>query len=150
MKNRVLIGTVTLEKDLIMLNTSYQYAASFEELNIPKGEYQIWADESDLHRRKDGHLYADSMFIEYKGTFTRGNVGNKIGSNSEYRPFLSGYNIAQWFLNKHNYLEKEWWAKEFILDNSWTIIVDDFISFDGSRVMMLDIVLKDNAELKYL
>lgn len=151
MKNRVLIGTVTLEKDLIMLNTSFQYAASFEELKVQKGVYQIYSYESEFVKRKNGEIILDMAFIEYHGTVTRGNVGNNPGDQACYAPYIRDYDLAEYVLTKHNLLEKEWWAKTYRIDDAWEIYVEDFISiFDNERKISIGIRRKPGTELKYL
>ena len=150
MKNRIMIGKVILEKDAIMMNTSFQYAASFEELKVPAGEYLIYTYFDDLTIRHE-KIYVDCAYTEYKGTVTRGNVGNSIGSEGEYHPYHYSYSLADCFLHEHNMIEKDFWNKRYILDDAWKLVIDEVESpIDEQRGFLLGIISNPGHEYKYI
>lgn len=142
MVRRVLVGTVTLERDTVMYNLEFQYAASFEQLKIAKGEYPIYAREDDLITR-NGETELRTGYIGYEGIVLAGNVGNKPGERSKYHPYIRGYELADRFVNGYGYYNKIDRA-DYALRPEWGIKLDDYVSsIDGRRKFSHDIVLTD-------
>ena len=75
---KITIGTIKLDRDTEMTNTQFSYAADFETLIVPKGEYTIYADSADLEIR-NGRVYLGwRNYIGYEGTVKAGNVGDRV------------------------------------------------------------------------
>lgn len=145
MAKKVLIGTVTLEKDVVMYNNQFQYTASFEELKVEKGTYPIYTYEDEY---RDGRLHG--AYLGFEGTVVAGNIGNKVGSHSRYDQYWYGYSLADCFIDGYDYVEKII-RREFELRPEWGIKLDDFVSsFDSKRCFVKSIVRKDGAELTYM
>ena len=149
MEKRVLIGTVSLNHEKVMTNLQFQYAASFEELLVPEGEYPITAYEGDLVTRNGVTALGWRNYIEFEGTVIRGNVGGKPGDKTSYCPMEYDYDLAELFLKGHTYSDGV--LSTFSLRPEWDIVIHDFISdFDGQRKFVLGIRLKDGADLPYM
>lgn len=148
----ILIGTITLEKDVVMYNNQFQYAASFEQLMIPAGEYPVYAREDGLDTRR-GRTEVKDGYIGFEGTVLAGNVGGKPGEPSSYHQMWYGYNLAECFLNGHDYNNNVRYdvRRDWVLRPEWGLDITDFNSgIDGRRLFSLNIALKDGAELTYL
>lgn len=149
MSKKILLGTIALERDTVLMNTSFQYAASFEELKVEKGEYPIYTYASDLRKTRDGILEVDCAYFGFEGTVLRGNVGGKPGDHTYYSTYVRGYDLAQYVLDGHKYFNKIDRAT-IELRAEWELKVSDFISsYDNKRVFCLDVVLKEDAEIEY-
>lgn len=140
----VLIGTVTLEKDQVMCNTQFQYAASFEELLVPKGEYPVYAYEGDLNRNRGDVSLGWRNYIGYEGTVLRGNIGNKIGDRSRYDLMVYDYTLAEHFLKRHGYWDLIRYDNrmEWKLDPHWTLKLEEW-EYEGKRKFSVRVVRKD-------
>lgn len=147
---RILLGTVTLEKDVVMYNNQFQYAASFEQLNVPKGEYPIYTYESNLKKR-DGKIGLGYLnFLGFEGTVLSGNIGNKPGDHSYYHLCTYEYMLADHFLEGYDYYDKIIRAT-YELRPEWGIELHDFVSsFDGKRCFTKNLFLKEGYELTYM
>ena len=149
---KVLIGTVTLEHDVIMENREFQYAASFEQLEVKAGEYPIYAYESDLNWRKDGTKELGwRNYIGYEGTIISSNVGGKKGDHGYYHTHIYDYQLAEYFTEGHMvpYGAATW--RYFDLRPEWNIRVHDWWSdFDNKRKFSLDVVLEHPENITYL
>lgn len=149
MDKQILLGTITLEQDTVMMNLSFQYAASFEELTVPKGEYPIYTYASDMRTDKNGVKEVGCAYYGFKGIVLRGNVGGKPGETTYYSPYQRGYSLAEELISGHVYFNKIDRA-DLELRPEWGIEISDFISsFDNKRCFSLGIVLKDGAEITY-
>ena len=149
MSEKILLGTITLERDTVLMNTSFQYAASFEELKAEKGEYPIYTYVRDLRKTRDGKLEVEDAFFGFEGTVLRGNVGGKPGDHTYYSPYVRGYDLAQYVLDGYTYFNKIDRAT-IELRPEWELKLNDFISsYDNRRVFCLDVVLKDGAEIEH-
>jgi hypothetical protein len=150
MSKKVLIGSVILERDTVFHNNEFQYAASFEELKVPKGEYPVYAYESEVVKRGDRTIIARGGYIGFEGTVLSGNIGNKPGEHSSYHPFSYDFMLADHFVEGHSYYNKIDRA-EWVLRPEWGIVLNDNISsFDGKRYFTKDIFLKDGCEVTYM
>lgn len=147
---KVLLGTITLERDVVMYNNQFQYAASFEQLNVPKGEYPIYTYESNLKKDKDGKVRLGYLnFLGFEGTVLSGNIGNKPGDHSRYDLCVYEYTLADYFLDGYDYYNKIIRA-EYVLRPEWGIELHDFVSsFDGKRCFVKALYLKDGEEPTY-
>lgn len=148
----ILIGTITLEKDVVMYNNQFQYAASFEQLNVPAGEYPVYALECGLETRR-GRTEVKDAYIGFEGTVLAGNIGGKPGEHSSYHQPWYGYNMAENFLQGHDYNNAIHYdvRREWTLRPEWGLEISDFNScIDGKRLFSLSIALKDGAELTYM
>lgn len=148
---KVIIGYVTLPKDTEMHNNQFEYAASFEHLLVPAGKYPIYAYAKDLDRSRGYVRLGWRNYVGYEGTVIASNVGGKPGEKTGYHLMTQDYILADAFFNGHDaclhYLDR----REYELRPEWTIKVHDFVSsFDGKRVFMAEVVLKDGAELEYM
>lgn len=143
MEEKVLIGTVTLEKDQLMYNNQFGYAASFEELLVPAGEYPVYAYAGDLKHDKDVRL-GWRNYIGFEGTLLRGNVGGKPGEHTFYNLMVYDYSLAEHFLKGYSYYDvihcdnRETWK----LDPHWTLKLEDW-EYDGERHFSVHVVKKD-------
>lgn len=148
MAKRVLIGTVTLERDVEMWNHQFGYAASYERLIVKKGEYPIYAYADDLIR-KDGIYLGWRNYIGYEGTVIDSNVGGKPGEPTSYHVITYDYLLADMFIDGQSYCEDV--RETYELRPEWTIKIHDFVSsFDNKRVFLKHIILKDGEELCYM
>lgn len=148
----ILIGTITLEKDVVMYNMQFQYAASFEQLNVPAGEYPVYAREDGLQTRQ-GRTEVKDGYIGFEGTVLAGNVGGKPGEHSHYNQMWYGYNMAECFLNGHDYNDNVRYdvRRDWVLRPEWGLEITDINScIDGRRLFSLNIALKDGAEVTYM
>ena len=145
---KVLIGTVTLERDVEMWNNQFSYAASYERLMVKKGEYPIYAYADDLER-KDGTYLGWRNYIGYDGTVIASNVGGKPGEPTLYHVMTRDYLLADMFLDGYSYCNGV--RETYELRPEWTIKIHDFVSsFDNKRVFIKEIVLMDGEELCYM
>lgn len=144
---KYLVGTVTLDRDTEMTNTSFQYATSFETLLVKAGTYPIYVYADDIRRGRLGRV-ARSVLIDYTGEVLAGNVGKKIGSISDYFQCWYGYEMADAFLKgRPGLTTNKWYDYHFAIRPEWTVQVADFVSdFENSRIMCLELLLKDGAE----
>lgn len=148
----ILIGTITLEKDVEMYNNQFQYAASYEKLNVPKGEYPIYTLESEIEERR-GRYEVKGAYLGFEGTVLSSNVGGKPGEHSYYSQFGYGYSMAQMFLDGHDYSDGfcKGIRREWTLRPEWKIEISDFNScIDGKRLFSLSLALKEGAEFTYM
>lgn len=145
---KIMVGTVELERDVEMLNTSFQYAASFEKLKVSKGVYPIYAYESDI-RNRNGKRSIGAAYIGYDGTVLASNVGGKPGEKTTYDPFGYGYSFAHDFLQGSDYTQ-QYGQRNFVLNAEWEINIHDFVSdYDNKRCFLLEIALKDGEKYTY-
>lgn len=147
----ILIGSITLEKDVVMYNNQFQYAASFEQLNVPAGEYPVYVREDDLYTRRS-RIEVKDGYIGFEGTVLAGNVGGKPGDHSSYHQMWYGYDMADCFLQGHDYNNALRYdvRREWKLRPEWGLEISDFISsIDGKRLFSLGITLKEGAEFTY-
>lgn len=147
---KILIGTVTLDRDTVMWNNQFQYAASFEQLEVKAGEYPIYTYESNLKER-NGRYYPDYLnFLGFEGTVISGNIGNKPGDHSSYHLCVYEYQLADYFLNGHEYFNKMT-RGEYVLRPEFGIELHDFVSsIDGRRIFTLSLYVKDMDKLTYI
>ena len=151
MEKRVLIGTVEIERDVVMWNNQFGYAASFEQLTVPKGVYPVYAFTGDLARDKNGKVSLGwRNYIGYEGTIISGNVGGKPGDHTDYHLMIYDYSLAEYFLEGYSYYDKTV-RMTYELRPEWGIELHDFVSsFDNKRIFTKSIFLKDGAELPYM
>ena len=134
--DKVLIGSVTLRKDTVMYNGSFQYAASFEELLVPEGEYPIYAYKDDLVEQ-DGHKKLGwRNYIGYEGTVMRGNVGGRPGEHTYYHAMIYDYELARLFYDGH---DKH--GNEYKLFNNWYMKLRE-CEYQGERLFTMDVIMK--------
>ena len=149
MERKILIGTVTLDRDAVMFNSQFQYAASFEEIKVAAGTYPVYAYEGDLVHTENGLSLGWRNYIGFEGTVLRGNVGNKIGDHSHYCPMCYNYELAQYFVDGFKY--RDIVRFDYILDDSFEIKIHDFYSpVSEKRMISLILCLKENATPKYI
>lgn len=149
MDKKVLIGTVTLERDQVVWNNQFQYAASFEQLLIPAGEYPIYAYESDLKKDKEGRLTLGwRNYIGYEGTVISGNIGNKPGAHSRYDVMTYDYILAGRFLKGYDYYGSQGTKMVYQLRPAWTLEVHDFVYENRERHFSLRVVKKHGETLE--
>ena len=149
MEKKILIGTVTIDRDVVMFNSQFQYAASFEEIKVTAGTYPIFAYEGDLTITENGLTLGWRNYMRFDGIVKRGNVGNKIGDRSHYSPMCYNYELAQYFVDGFKY--QDFARLDFILDDAFEIKVSDINSpLTGKRMFSLKICLKENAQPKYI
>ena len=147
---RILLGTVSLERDVVMWNNQFQYAASFEQLNVPKGEYPVYTYESNLKKRHGKVELGYLNFLGFEGTVLSGNIGNKPGDHSRYDLCVYEYTLADNFLEGYDYYDKTTRAT-YELRPEWGIELHDFVSsFDGKRCFVKSLFLKDGCEPTYM
>ena len=143
---KVLIGTVTLERDTKMENRSFQYAASFEDLLVPKGTYSIYTYADDL-ARCNGKIHVSGFcFCEYAGTVIAGNVGGEKGDTTQYGQAVRYYELADDFEKGFEYRKLD--RFDYELRPEWGLELREY-EYDGKRHFVKDIVLKDGAEIPY-
>ena len=144
MDKKVLIGTVTLEKDQVMWNNQFQYAASFEELLVPAGGYPVYAYEGDLDRRRGDVRLGWRNYIGYEGTVLSGNIGNKAGDHSDYHLMVYDYTLAEHFLNGHGYWNEIRYDNRMTwsLMPQWTLKLEEW-EYEGERHFSVHVVRKD-------
>ena len=141
-----MIGTVKLDRDTVMTNTSFSYAADWQQINVPAGEYPIYGYKTMNY---DGKVHVDwQNYIGYEGTICGGNVGT-IGDKAHYCVQSYGYSLAQHFIDGHAY--EGYTRIDFTLRPEWGIVISDFVSsFDNKRIFVLGLELKDGAEMTYM
>lgn len=144
---KYLVGTVTQDHDREMINTSFSYAADFEQILVKAGTYPIYVYADDLV--KHDVIIVGSVYIGYHGVVLSGNVGNKAGVNSKYHPYRYGYDMAAAFLRGHDdYNREKWYDVHYEIGSAFTVRVCDFISsYDGKRILHLQLIRKDGTDL---
>ena len=144
---KYLVGIVTLDQDREMTNTSFSYAADYETILVKAGSYPIYVYDDDL-KKYDDEIIVESVRIGYNGIVLESNVGNKPGTNSEYHRYRYGYDMAAAFLRGHDdYNREKWYDVHYIIGAAFTVCVHDFISYDGERILCLQLVRKDGTDL---
>lgn len=145
---KVLIGTVTLEKDCPMVNGQFSYAADYERIAVTKGEHPIYAYADDLEKTADGKTRLGwRNYIGYDGTVIDGNVGGKPGDKTSYHKMAYDHTLAQLFFEGHEYIQNV--RMNYELRPEWGIELRDFV-YDNKRHFTMHIVLKDGAALTYI
>ena len=147
MDRKVLIGTVIIDSDMIMYNNQFQYAASFETLKVPAGEYPIYSYENDILRINGKAYLGWRNYIGYEGMVMEGNVGGRPGDKSYYHQIVYDNDLAALFLNGHEYMECN--LVKYKLRPELTLTVNDF-NYDDDRFFSLRVVLKDGEEFTYM
>ena len=143
---KILIGKVTVDNDVEMINTQFEYAASYEKLLVKKGEYPIYAYANDL--KHNGTALGWRNFIGYEGTVIDGNVGGNPGEPTSYHVMTYDYILADHFLDGHTYHNGR---ETYELRPEWDIELHDFISsIDNRRVFTKKIVLKEGYKPHYM
>ena len=144
---KVLIGTVVLDRDTEMHNASFSYAADFEDVLVPKGEYPIFAYEVDIEVGKDGgKQLGRNAFFGYEGTVLRGSFGG-VGTHTSYNADVYDYELARMFIEGHD----SKFHKEYRLRPEWyPKLVEAKSILDGRRIFTYDLCLKDGAEMIYM
>ena len=146
MARKVLIGTVTLERDIKIDNRMFQYAASHELLRVDEGTYPIYAYDDDLRVQSNRVVLGWRNYIGYEGTVLEGNVGNRPGDQSSYHPIVYAYDLAEKFVSGHECRDAT--LLEYQLRPEWDIEIRDFC-FNGKRKFSLGIVLKPETDIPY-
>ena len=140
--SKVLFGTVSIDRDVQMHNNQFQYAASFEDLLVPAGEYPIYAYEDDLEHRGGKTYLGWRNYIGFEGTCLRGNIGNKPGEHTSYHVMVYDYDLAECFLHGHDYpISGSTVMYTYKLLPKWQLEVRDF-EYDGERLFGLKVVQK--------
>ena len=134
--SKVLIGSITIKKDTQMFNGQFQYAASFEELLVPAGEYPIYTDEADLRFENGTARLGWRNYIGYEGTVIRGNVGGKQGDRTRVDEHIYDYELAKLFLDGH---DKN--GNEYTLFDNWYLTIRE-CHYEGKRLFAIDIIKK--------
>ena len=148
MARKVLIGTVSIEKDIIMTNEQFSYAADFERLMVKAGEYPIYAYAEDFERGTGCVRLGWRNYIGFEGTVIYSNVGGMPGEKTSYHQMVYDYILADTFCDGFEYYQHSVRA-EYQLRPEWTIVLSDF-DYDGKRHFIKRIVLKDGVELHYM
>ena len=148
MARKVMIGTVSIEKDIIMTNGQFSYAADFERLMVKAGEYLIFTYTDDFNHDVKHIQLGWRNYIGFEGTVIESSVGGKPGENTSYFQFVYDYCLADLFIEGHEYYEHNVRA-EYQLRPEWGIVLHDF-EFGGKRLFTKNIVLKEGAELHYI
>lgn len=147
MERKVLLGKVVIDQDIEMHNMDFEYAASFEDLLVKRGEYPIYTYESSL--KEDGgkiRLTGYRNYFGYEGTVLASNVGGKKGEHTTYTPSTYAFMLAEMFVQGHD----AYFKKEYVLRPEWEIEIEDYISScDDKRHFMFNIVLKDRTVPTY-
>ena len=120
----IVIGKYIQKQDEVMYNFSFQYAASFEQLLVPAGEYDIVMYE--------GRGYGA---INYSGTVISGNVGGKPGDKTHYAAHIYDYEVARKILEGDD---------RYSLMPDYTAVWHTFISpYDGKELTIPHLADKD-------
>lgn len=140
---KYLVGYTTIEKDRVMHNNQFSYAASYEELLVKAGKYPIYVYENDLQDYGD-RIIVKSARYGYTGTVVESNVGGKPGQETRYDLYTYGYSLAEEFLNGYRTLGFGTIERDGMdLCPEWGLNIADFISsYDGKRVLCLELVIK--------
>lgn len=148
MSKKVLIGTVTLDRDLEMDNNQFGYAADHERLMVRKGSYPIYAFDDDLQKSKDGKIslgWRNQIGLE--GDVISSTIGGKPGEHTSYHQMVYDYTLADLFCEGHEY--HGMCRMEYELRPEWGIELHDF-RYDGKRHFSKEVVLLVNDEIKYM
>lgn len=96
MSKKVLIGTVTLDRDLVMDNNQFSYAADHERLMVRKGSYPIYAFDDDLQKSKGGKTSLGwRNQIGFEGDVISSTIGGKPGEHTSYHQVVYDYTLAK-------------------------------------------------------
>ena len=142
--SKIQIGTVTITRDVIKSNMQFQWASSFEDIEVKAGTYPIVCHWQDMKKSDQGRSLPTFCYIEWDGTVVAGNVGNKIGDHSYYGSQVYDYWLAQKFLKGSEWDYADDCEYFWELDDNFTLKVSDFVScYDGRRKFHLAVYLKD-------
>lgn len=146
---KLLIGYTTIEKDRVMHNNQFSYAASFEDLLVKAGKYPIYTYKDELRNYGD-RIIVEGAYYGYTGTVVAGNVGRKPGEESRYDLYTQGYCLAEEFLKGYKYLGVSTIESDGMeLLPEWGLYIADFNSErDGRRIFCLELIKKPGVELE--
>lgn len=153
---KIRIGSVTLENNVVMDNLQFQYAASYERLEVPQGTYPIFVYADDV-RNYDGKIQLDwRNYIRFEGTVISGNVGGNPGDHTTYSVMTYDYILADYFMKGYTDIYDDYDRHKRVRCNyelapEWGIEINDFIScIDGKRMFAKRIFLKDSDNVPYM
>lgn len=148
MSKKVLIGTVTLDRDIEMDNNQFSYAADHVRLLVRKGSYPIYTYDDDLKKSKDGKISLGwDNLIGFEGEVISSTFGLKPGEHTSYHQMVYDYSLADYFCDGHEYLGM--CRLEYDLRPEWGIELYDFV-YDGKRHFSKNVVLLANDQIKYI
>ncbi len=129
---KVLIGTVHVEKDTIMLNQQFTYAADFEELNVKAGDYPVYTYADELERHDDRVILGHGThYIGFTGTLVRSSFKGTPGEETHFHPMCYAYQLADGFLRGHELFQGV--RLDYTLRPEWGMFVDE-CAYDGKRL----------------
>jgi len=146
---KILIGKIVLTKDIEMHNNQFSYAADYEDILVPAGEYPIYTYWEDIKKDGDDLVVWDSCYIGFEGKLIRGTLGGKKGDHTEYHQMNYAYTVADFFLNGEPIISSKYLYTKYILNPEWSLRIDDF-TYDGERVLRIEIFTKKGTELTFL
>lgn len=146
---KVLIGSVTLEEDVVMENRSFEYARSFERLSVKAGEYPIYAYENDLDKRNGRTELGWRNYIGFRGIVLNNSWDNGKGEESHYSVHCYNYTLAELFLKGFEYYPHTTIRMTYKLNKEWELKVHEF-EWEGERKFSLRVVLKDGMEKTFM
>lgn len=142
---KFLIGYTTIEKDRVMYNNQFSYAASYEVILVKAGKYPIYVSEDDLRKYGD-RTVVDGGYYGYTGTVVESNVGGKPGQETRYDLYTYGFSLAEEFLNGYKSLGIGTIERDKMeLCPEWGLNIADFMYYD-ERVLCLELIKKSDAQ----